>query len=116
MQGIDVPVYDRNRALEQLDGDAALLAEISAVFVAECDTSCCALEAALDSGDAVELRREAHTVKSTLATFASEGGRVLASELEARAATGVLEGAPGMVAELVLEIRRLAGALETEVG
>ena len=116
MAGSDEPVYDRDKALEQLNGDASLFAEISAVFVAECDAYCAALEAALASGEPCELRREAHTIKSMLATFACEGGRGLASRLEEMAASGSLEATSGMVADLVLAVRRLAGALEEKIG
>ena len=116
MTGSDERMYDRNRAIAQPDGDAALFAEICALFVAECDTYCSALESALASGDAPTLRREAHTLKSLFASFACEAGRELALRLEQHAAAGELEGAGERVAALVSEAKRLAAALERDAG
>lgn len=116
MPRIDESLYDRTMAINQLAGDEALFAAIAGVFVAECGGYCAALEAALASGNLADLRREAHTVKSMLASFACEGGRELAQQLENLAASGILDGAREMTAELVLVMKRLAGALEQEAG
>ena len=110
------PVYDRSLAIDQLAGDEPLFSAIAAVFVAECDSYCAALEAALASGNLVDLRREAHSAKSTLASFGCESGRTLAQRLENLAASGLLDGVPKMTAELVAVMRRLASALETDAG
>jgi HPt (histidine-containing phosphotransfer) domain-containing protein len=112
MVPLDDPVYDRSRAISQLAGDEALFSAIAAVFVAECDSYCASLEAALASGKPVELRREAHSVKSTLASFSCESGRVLAQRLENLASSGSFDGASEMTAEVVAVMRRLATALE----
>ena len=50
MAHLDDSVYDRSRAISQLAGDEALFSAIAAVFVAECDSYCASLEAALASG------------------------------------------------------------------
>jgi len=110
------PVYDRSLAIQQLNGDETLFVEIAAVFRAECEGYCTALASALASGDASELRREAHTVKSMLASFACEVGRDRALRLEQLAAEGSFDGAAGLTAELVSAMRSLAEALETETG
>lgn len=111
----DEPIYDRSQAIQLLGGDEVLFGEIAAVFRAECEGHCRALETALASGNAVDLRLEAHTVKSVLASFACEAGRDLARRLELLTAEGSLDGADGMTAELVSVMRRLAGGLETEI-
>lgn len=115
MSGNAEPVYDRSLALAQLDGDESLFAAIAAVFVAECAGYCAALEAALAAGDPVALRREAHTTKSMLASFAFEPGRALALRLEEVAATGRLDGAAELTAELGDAMWRLAAALRSEL-
>ena len=112
----DDPLYDREKALAQIDGDAALFAEIAAVLAAEGEAYCAALEAALVSGDPAELRREAHTVKSVLASFACERGREIAWQLEEQAASGSLDGAPQQVAALVSVLRRLMAELAADYG
>ena len=116
MPRINEPLYDRARAIEQLAGDEALFAAIAGVFVGECGGYCAALETALASGNLADLRREAHSVKSTLASFACEGGRALAQHLESLAASGLPNGAPEVTAELVSVMKRLAGALEKDAG
>ena len=107
-------VYDKAQALERLAGDAELFAEMAGMFVAESETYCQALETALASGDAAALRREAHTVKSLLATFSYEAGRELAVRLELLAASGSFEGAAALSAELVAAVKRLREALAGE--
>ena len=105
------PIYNRTEAIARLEGDEALFAEMVNMFIAECETYCGAIEEALASGDAGALRREAHTMKSLLATFSFEGGRSLALELEQQSALGDLSGLDGLVAQVVAAARQLAKAL-----
>lgn len=100
-------LYNRAEALERLGGDEELFADVVSMFVAESESYCSALEAALLSADAAVLRREAHTVKSMLATFSYEAGRELAMRLEHLAATGNLDGADSLTSEVVAAVRRL---------
>ena len=51
MAHLDDPVYDRSLAISQLAGDETLFSAIAAVFVAECEGYCAALEAALAKGE-----------------------------------------------------------------
>lgn len=93
MAQLDDPVYDRSLAISQLAGDETLFSAIAAVFVAECEGYCAALEAALASANSVDLRREAHTAKSMLASFlakAAEYSRSVWRTLRLRAALMVL--------------------------
>jgi HPt (histidine-containing phosphotransfer) domain-containing protein len=105
-------IYDGAEALRRLGGDKELLAQVSALFVAESGGSCRALQAALAAGDAQVLRREAHTVKSMLSTFSFESGRHLAQRLEDLAASGRLDGAEALTGELLAAVMQLARALE----
>lgn len=111
----DGTVYDRAKALEQLGGDESLFAEISAVFIGECEGYCSAVESVLAEGDVTAVQREAHTVKSVLASFACEAGRELAARLEQLAASGRLDGADAMAAELAAAMRRLKTVLEKDM-
>jgi len=108
-------LYDYAEALERLGGDVALFASVAGLFVAESEGYCGALEAALASADAAAVRREAHTVKSMLATFSCETGRELAQRLEYLAASGNLEGANSLTVDVVDAVRRLAAALSKDV-
>ena len=105
---------NRAEAIERLGGDEALYASVAQLFVAGSAACCAVLEAAVQDADAAALRREAHTVKSMLATFSYEEGRALAQRLEELAATGELEGARPLTAELVGAVGRLAAALASE--
>ena len=107
--------YNRADALERLGGDESIFAEVANLFVAESGNYCQALEDALTSGDVGVLRREAHTVKSMLATFSFESGRGLAEQLEHLAAAGSLDGAQSLTMQLVAAVQWLAAELKREM-
>lgn len=107
----ETEIYDRRDALERLGGDEELFANAATLFAAESENYCRALTDAVASGDATAVRREAHTVKSMLATFSHEAGRQLAQRLESSAASGMLEGAQALADELCRSVRSLAAAL-----
>jgi signal transduction histidine kinase/DNA-binding response OmpR family regulator/HAMP domain-containing protein len=68
---------------------------------------------ALEEGNADELRRAAHTLKSTSATFGAMALSATARELEYLAREGMLEGAAGQIARAEAEFARVKTALET---
>lgn len=104
-------IYDRATAIARLDGDESLFTEMVDMFDAECENYCQALESALASGDAAELRREAHTVKSLFATFSCESGRLASLQLEQLAANGQQDGTAALTAQVVAMARQLARVL-----
>jgi len=108
-------LYNRAEALERLDGDEDLFGNLAELFVAESTGYCDALEAALAAADAGVLRREAHTVKSMLATFSYEAGREVAMQLERLAADGSLDGAEDLTAQVVGAIKELADELAKDL-
>jgi HPt (histidine-containing phosphotransfer) domain-containing protein len=113
--GPEASIYDKNEALERLEGDAELFADMAKMFVDDSESYCAALEEALKSGDPAALRREAHTLKSLLATFSYEAGRVLAERLESLAASGSLDGTPALAVEVLVATRRLSEALANDI-
>jgi len=110
----DNQFHNRAEAIERLGGDASLYASVAEAFIASSPGYCTALEAAMQAADVATLRREAHTVKSMLATFSCEAGRALAQRLEELAATGHLDGARGLTDEVIAAIKRLVEALAAE--
>ena len=68
---------------------------------------------ALEQGEAADLRRAAHTLKSTSATFGAMALSEVARELEYMARDGVLEGAAGLIAQAEAECVKAKAALET---
>jgi len=107
-------LYNRAEAIERLGGDEALFVSVAGMFIASSAGYCTALEAAVQAADMAALRREAHTVKSMLATFSYETGRVLALRLEELAASGNADGARSLTDEVIAAVKRLVEALESE--
>ncbi len=112
--GLAASIYNKHEAIERLEGDAELFADMAGMFITDAESYCVALEEALKSGDARALRREAHTLKSLFATFSCEGGRELAERLEHLAATGGNEGVPELGQGVLAAIRALKEALAGE--
>ena len=77
-------------------------------FCADAPTLLATLRRSLDDGDAAELRRAAHTLKSNGATLGAEAFAELCRTLEQRAKSGELTGA----AELVDRIEQAYGPLQ----
>jgi HPt (histidine-containing phosphotransfer) domain-containing protein len=67
----------------------------------------------LEQGQAADLRRAAHTLKSTSATFGAMALSGLARELEYKARDGALEGADGLLSRIEAEYAQAKAALET---
>lgn len=116
MAHFEEPLINKAEAIARLGDDESLFAEMANMFVADSETYCVALENARASADVVALRREAHTVKSLLATFSFEAGRSLAMQLEHLAAAGSLEGADELTADVIDAIRCLSVELTKELG
>jgi signal transduction histidine kinase/DNA-binding response OmpR family regulator/HPt (histidine-containing phosphotransfer) domain-containing protein len=68
---------------------------------------------ALEQERADDLRRAAHSLKSTGATFGALALSAVARELESLARDGVLEGAAGLIARAETEFVKAKGALES---
>jgi PAS domain S-box-containing protein len=99
--------------LEETLGDRAFLSELIATFLAEAPRLLSALRDGLARGEAEEMRRAAHTLKSNARIF---GARALADaceELEALARESRLEAAAEVFERIELDFQRAAAALET---
>ena len=103
---------DALESLRELGGDD-FLAEVIDTFLADVGTLLATLRRALDEGDAAEVRRVAHTLKSNGATLGATEFTELCRALEQQAKEGNLEGAPGLVARIEEERRPLDQALGT---
>jgi PAS domain S-box-containing protein len=101
-------------ALENLRelGGEAFLAEVIDTFLSDAPALVAALRTSHEQGDAEELRRAAHTLKSNGQTFGAGRFSELCRALEERARVGDVDGAE----ELVDRIEREYGALEETLG
>ena len=105
------------KALEQLRtglGRQAdrLLPELIEKFYGDADRLLDQARQALEQGHADELRRAAHSLKSTGATFGAMALSTVARQLETLAREGKLEGAGEQIAQAETELARARGALE----
>jgi CheY-like chemotaxis protein/HPt (histidine-containing phosphotransfer) domain-containing protein len=98
-------------SLRELGGDE-FLREVIETFLEDAPTLIATLRASLERGDAEELRRAAHSLKSNGQTFGAGDFAGLCRELEERAKRHELDGASGLIDRIDHEYGPLAGALE----
>jgi HPt (histidine-containing phosphotransfer) domain-containing protein len=96
--------------LRELGGDD-FLTEVIDTFFEDAQTLLATLRRSLDEGNAAELRRAAHTLKSNGATLGAEEFADLCRTLEQRAKDGQLAGASELVGRIEQEYGRLQDAL-----
>jgi HPt (histidine-containing phosphotransfer) domain-containing protein len=111
----DTDVLD-DSALEHLDvatGDPAFVTDLVDTFLREAPALVAGLKTARQSGDAEEVRRAAHTLKSNARTFGAAGLANLCQELENTAKRRVMSEAAGLVTNIEDEYARVASALAT---
>lgn len=103
---------DVSSALQAVDGDRGLLAEVVQAFLGEYPELLEQLGRGLKSGDAPSMRRAAHTIKGSLRLF--PGARVvrIAEQLEGHAETGESRQAQEWLAELSRELDLVRPELE----
>jgi len=107
---------NRTIALEHVDGDEALLAELAAMFVEDYPRLIGELSNSIENGDHVLVERTAHTLKGRLAFFGMIKQRERALKLEISGRKRELTEAHNVLADLdhgmqivMPEFRALAG-------
>ena len=80
--------FDYDRALENVGGGQALLAEMIDLFELECPRQMAAIESAYAAQDTELLMRSAHTMKSTVGLFAADTASRSAKAIESMARAG----------------------------
>jgi two-component system sensor histidine kinase/response regulator len=103
--------FDVEAALELTDGDAELLRELAAVFIADAPGQMALVQAAVAGGDATALREAAHSLKGSLRVLGAASAAALAQEVEKRGATGCLDDAEDLVTALGAELDGLLAAV-----
>jgi CheY-like chemotaxis protein len=98
-------------SLREVGGDD-FLAEVIDTFLADLPTLLAALQHALEEGNAAEVRRAAHTLKSNGATLGASDFAEACRVLEQQAKDGRLEDAAGLVERIEEERSSLERALE----
>jgi HPt (histidine-containing phosphotransfer) domain-containing protein len=111
------PTIDRSALESILDatgGDPEFLAEMIDEFLADSPQLLAAMRAALASGNAAELRRAAHSLKSNSSNFGAHALAELCRELEERGKAGALDGASELFSQIEAEYQLVEPALLAE--
>jgi CheY-like chemotaxis protein len=118
-------VFDRDAALDRMDGDVDLLKELVGLFLDECPQRMAEIREALTRRDATKLRHAAHTLKGSVGNFGAREAFEGARQLETIAQEQDWEHAEEAWAKLEAAIDRLkpdmaevcqATALEEKAG
>jgi PAS domain S-box-containing protein len=105
---LDVGAIEQLRAM----GGSAFLGELTGTFLASAPSLVATLAWARVEGNAEELRRGAHTLKSNARTFGAMKLAEVCQQLEAMAAAGTLDTAAELVGQIEAEYERVGAALD----
>jgi CheY-like chemotaxis protein len=97
--------------LEEATGDPAFVAELVDTFLRDAPALLTSLRSAQQMGQAHELRRTAHTLKSNARTFGAAPLADLCQALESMAKAGGIDEAAQLVAQIEDSYARVEGAL-----
>jgi PAS domain S-box-containing protein len=108
---LDPPALER--LMQTIGDDLGLLATLIDTFLRDVPRLVDGARQGLEQGQADEVRRAAHTLKSNGATFGAMRLSELSHELEALARSGILEGTADLLARIEGEYESVRIALET---
>jgi two-component system sensor histidine kinase/response regulator len=100
-------VFNLADALERVEGDRELLAEMIGLFLEECPDLVAEMRSALTAQDAAALHHAAHTLKGSVGNFSARRAFAAALTLEKLGRAGDLAAAPAAFAALEQELERL---------
>ena len=109
------PAFNLDEALQQVDGDRDLLAEIAAIFLSDAPAMMADVAAAVAAGDPAAVSRTAHQLKGSILAFGAAAAAAAAFSLEQSGRAGDLTMARAEVELLGAEIDRLREGLESLV-
>ncbi|MEI6335002.1 MAG: CHASE domain-containing protein [Methylococcaceae bacterium] len=108
----DQAIWDATAALDNLDGDSALLDEMIALFLIEGPKQLAELSRAQTEGDLPVLARAAHTIKGAVACFFAASAKDCASVLEQAARSGQSADYQAMTDALTNAVTDLINSLQ----
>ncbi len=88
-------------------GDEELIAELVQLWLDQAAPQMQAIDAAIAAGDATGLKRAAHKMRGTIATFGAAEAVSVAEQLEAIGVSGACAGATALSAQLATHVRAL---------
>jgi HPt (histidine-containing phosphotransfer) domain-containing protein len=105
-------VIDWPAALEGAAEDKELLGELVTIFLDEYQNNLSDIRKSLNEGDALLLKRAAHTLKGSLRIFKSVRAQELSHQLEQMGANESMDGAEPVLAELQEQMKLVRAELE----
>jgi HPt (histidine-containing phosphotransfer) domain-containing protein len=105
------PPVDLTVLMGIVDGDKALMAELGEIFLQDYPVQMIELGKAIENGDAGQLERAAHSLKSALGSIGAKSAWRLAYELETMGRTTRLHEAASILQQLTAELERLTAFL-----
>lgn len=96
-------------------GDMDLAKAVVKEFITEIPRQLASLKKSLDSGDALTVQRQAHTIKGASANMGGERMRDAAFQLEKAAQAGDWDAAGSLMTKLEMEFDRLKKAMKQEM-
>jgi two-component system, sensor histidine kinase and response regulator len=102
---------DREAALQRVEGDEVLLADLAKLFCDESPRMLAVIQEAITRENAESLERGAHSLKGSVATFSAQQAFNLALKLERLGRAKEFEGAKPIFDLLVSEVQRVNVAL-----
>jgi signal transduction histidine kinase/DNA-binding response OmpR family regulator len=115
---VEASVFNREELLRRLGGDPQLMADVLGIFFEDCPGQRAAIEAAIQAGDAGELRTAAHALKGAARNVAARLVAERARELEEAGAAGTFDAvlAEGLRSRLQHELREFEHAVQQLTG
>jgi signal transduction histidine kinase/sensor domain CHASE-containing protein/DNA-binding response OmpR family regulator len=108
--------FDRQSALERLDGDENLLRELVTLFLKDAPQHLTEVETALRAGDLERVARVAHTMKGAIGNFGTTDAYDAVVRLEGACLDKDAAAADGAMRTLVAQLARLETDLRSAVG
>ena len=100
----DKPILDIKAAVNRLDGDTELYAEVGQIYLEDAPEILAKLTEAISAGDREALERHAHSLKSASANIGAERARAAAFAIERVAETAELSALESLKEELAQTI------------
>ena len=108
----DGSIIDEAAVLAGMDGNRRLLRDLARLFMADYPKQLAEIKAAIQLGDAEQLRRAAHTLKGSVGNFGAKRAIEAARELEMLGKSGDVQSAPAACVALDDELSLLTQELK----
>ena len=105
------PCWNKDAALQALDGDTELLMELAGLFLEGSGQLLERIGRGIEAANSTELYHAAHTLKGSMANFCAQEARDSAHVLEMAGRAGHLEGAREMFRTLTGQLQCLEADL-----